>query len=1322
MPTNPPKSVYDKFVTDWEGRKQWAQSAGIPFNDFQAVVKYDYNRMTNSQGYATKMSDTEAFDALAALKSGKDPFTTPASTPPTIFSNPLGAVRSNIQSIVTGLFHAPEAIYHDFDQAVHGHFGGVASLIPGYTDLTDLFSAQGRQYLAQNPVSDMLDVMGIGKIADLGANALKDAGAPAAADLMSKIPDHPVSKGFVKTFNTAADHMVSVKKLQEYGTRTLGAFGQLEEQKNMILRPFRAAQYAIKQMVWPDTPGSLSKHNLDFGHIPEGKRIMDTMNELGKDLKPEDINLARNMFNYSIIDRSDANALLDRAPDLQQTATPDDFLNSPNVSEGAKTLYRSFQQAATNLRFAEWTEYNKIMAVTHPITGELGWAGVNSGWFRYLKSLNKVLDTKLKNQTSLGTAIKTIYNSMKTLHDTDAGLPAALKGQNPDQIINLTNSLRRVADYYRSGNRIDPGRIDRSTTEGRQAFGRSQSAVARVFGHEGKLQSVISKIGSLKNGSDAQLIRDINSVRNSIMKLKIPHDEIYVWTVDALQKAKEDIQAMGDSQKAVGTLRDNFEASQRTADRIQKRLEYNWNRFTQQDYAAMVQRKLLSDIRKYIKDHYDPSTGMLYQPKRLKGKTIGPEEVQKGITEAELKNYGDPSVQALIPPGEWAKMNRDAWLSVREMKNAGASPYFVTGVSLADEQRIAEGNYASITDISKTSHRSVEHERAPVLTSTIFNPIYGIPKEAIDIYRQELIGAIQKDFIPNITFSNSDLVAMARADMSTKIPPSEMTDTFRVAKYYADAHGYEPYNPNLLFNPSTERALLNPTNMWIKTYNARLLKSTVSELDRSLTSAWDKMMQVYRFGVLYASPRYAAHITLGGGLMTLLRLEHPILTPLRFSKEAWAMAKSTQDYGMMVSRGVSEQDARGALVASPFRGQLTDAQRALMDEPQATHGFLAGRKLAQLFHEARSSRLGQGAGSTLDSYRELLEHVSNFQRSLAMIEGEAYANPADLTPDVLAEAKRWNTTPEKVIGARAARKVLADMQTVSPMERAVLMRFAVPFWGWTRHILRYVATYPADHPLRASIINSVSQEAIGDNSVLPNYLFRLLFLGQPNAQGNVWVLDDRQWNPFRDVANYMTWGGMMSQLNPVLQAVTASAWGVNSVTGGPDLFPQLTFDSFYGSDTAAPTGGNFFVDLAKQISPQIDTLLNVAKQTSSMRQQAAQNPGQLAYLIGDSLGVPWIPEEINTKKIQVKGTTDQEVLASNAVQSALTQNSMAPLAGYSGLLPFSGYEVNRNYIEQLINQALAFNKANKTSIPALDLVSIPYASEYVPEFITPAQP
>ena len=200
----------------------------------------------------------------------------------------------------------------------------------------------------------------------------------------------------------------------------------------------------------------------------------------------------------------------------------------------------------------------------------------------------------------------------------------------------------------------------------------------------------------------------------------------------------------------------------------------------------------------------------------------------------------------------------------------------------------------------------------------------------------------------------------------------------------------------------------------------------------------------------------------------------------------------------------------------------------------------------------------------------------------------------------LTDAKRYDLSPSEYAGVKLANKVLADNNARTPLERTVI-RFAFPFGGWSKHVLRYVLQFPLDHPLRTNFLSNLFEQSYeADTSGLPQYLFHLLFIGHPDALGNITAIDDRQWNPLRDVANYMTLSGIVSQLNPLAGGIL-TAMGINASTGSPELYPQLSYSSFYGGyQVQAPTG-NTALSMVGSYIPEFGLLDHYLKTSNYTR-------------------------------------------------------------------------------------------------------------------------
>ena len=100
-------------------------------------------------------------------------------------------------------------------------------------------------------------------------------------------------------------------------------------------------------------------------------------------------------------------------------------------------------------------------------------------------------------------------------------------------------------------------------------------------------------------------------------------------------------------------------------------------------------------------------------------------------------------------------------------------------------------------------------------------------------------------------------------------------------------------------------------------------------------------------------------------------------------------------------------------------------------------------------------------------------------------------------------------TPDAAIheGMKAVDKVMGDVLAMTPIEREFLTR-AMPFWSWTKHILKYVMTFPNDHPYRAMFLTQQSRIIQQEQPAgLPIRAELLFFLGPMNPSGQVNAID-----------------------------------------------------------------------------------------------------------------------------------------------------------------------------------------------------------------------
>jgi hypothetical protein len=269
---------------------------------------------------------------------------------------------------------------------------------------------------------------------------------------------------------------------------------------------------------------------------------------------------------------------------------------------------------------------------------------------------------------------------------------------------------------------------------------------------------------------------------------------------------------------------------------------------------------------------------------------------------------------------------------------------------------------------------------------------------------------------------------------------------------------------------------------------------------------------------------------------------------------------------------------------------------------------------------------------------------------------------------------------------------MGNLQAMTPLERSVARKI-MPFYGWTKHILKYVLTYPIDHPWRAMFLSVLAtQNSDTFSSGLDQRMQLLFFLGAPDKNGNVGAVDVRALDPFRDVANYATLGGWISSLNPVISAPFA-AIDPSIVFGGNVLHPNVTYDAVYGTNTAGATGG--WLSAAEQEIPELTVLDNALGLSAKARAIRAQGGNAYAKSLFQSLNIPFAQvQNINLQQIAAKHEIDRYNQAKADALSAWQTGDFSTLAAYPGTVPDplqSGYNITPKQLQKQYQAALKAN-------------------------------
>ena len=405
---------------------------------------------------------------------------------------------------------------------------------------------------------------------------------------------------------------------------------------------------------------------------------------------------------------------------------------------------------------------------------------------------------------------------------------------------------------------------------------------------------------------------------------------------------------------------------------------------------------------------------------------------------------------------------------------------------------------------------------------------------------------------------------------------------------------------------------------------------------------FDKGTKLFRYSILGLSPRYDAHITMGGTFLLALRSTPYMPTFLGAAVKGMKAGKFDQDmYSTMTQMGTTEYELSSAnkavehLAIAHGREQVRIAAGEHIEVKQ-------GIKLA-------AAKPVHWLKAVADLNLHMMNYVVKLQKSVATLDWAAKAE-RDATRHPITDeyGNVIQMTRERAMmeGMKHAEAVFGDLRRMSPFERQ-LARSVIPFYGWEKHILQYVLSYPADHPWRAMMLANMAElDSQNTPGGLPSRYQFLFYLGKPDDQGNVTALDLRAMNPLRDVANYATLGGVISSLNPMITA-SVSYIDPSIIYGGNQLYPNLTYDQFYGIETAGPQGN--LLNAAAGVVPQLGAIQS-AMQLAGQR-QGLSSVG-LVKSIGNQLNFPWVPQSLNLKQEAAKTAIAQyqvtKSLASNA--------------------------------------------------------------------------
>jgi hypothetical protein len=499
----------------------------------------------------------------------------------------------------------------------------------------------------------------------------------------------------------------------------------------------------------------------------------------------------------------------------------------------------------------------------------------------------------------------------------------------------------------------------------------------------------------------------------------------------------------------------------------------------------------------------------------------------------------------------------------------------------------------------------------------------------------------------------------------------------RLAQLATTELGLRAFDPKALFGITLPR--------WSKAQALYLPAPIVDALEKIQKdherSILAKSNKLFRYSILGLSPRYTAHIVFGGAMMLALR-STPYL-PIMVPKAMRALRD-------------------GVIPREVLRGRETELgfespQQLVLNEFHEQGGRDMINGIAVPEHIETKQKVKMAAATPVHILKALADINFNFTHyvrelysSMAYLDGVAKADRAygKVTVEDPETGRMVTVSSDRAVkeGIHHVQQVYGSLLRMSPIEKSIAQS-VMPFYGWQKHILGYVMSFPFDHPYRAMVLSQLAYNS--SNDVPLSWPMRMqfnFFLGSPDAQGNINSIDIRTLDPFRDVANYGTLTGIFEALNPAISALP-SVVNPQFSYGNSQLYPGLTYNAFYGIDTS--TSGGSWINAIAQFVPQVGAVQSAAQAAGGYRSEWQTNKASAIKSLLSSLNVPFINPPINLKQVSARASDARFEEAKAASTQAFQTGDFSGLAGYKTVPnPLNdAYEITPAQLEAIYRQA-----------------------------------
>lgn len=442
--------------------------------------------------------------------------------------------------------------------------------------------------------------------------------------------------------------------------------------------------------------------------------------------------------------------------------------------------------------------------------------------------------------------------------------------------------------------------------------------------------------------------------------------------------------------------------------------------------------------------------------------------------------------------------------------------------------------------------------------------------------------------------------------------------------------------------------------------------------------AYRGITNVFRNAVLIG-PRHSIHVVFSNGMFLALD-DMGVFRP-SVLKRAFDMAtsKDPEVWADGLARGVAT-----------YSKDINEELRTMNTED--IHALSQGKTMGRIWKTIQTSKLSpvhwfRSIEEIATDMSRAMSYLNEFDKQMAKDEGVTSARDAlakgQTNSMELGKAMKRAMPQAEQEAVKAATRVLMDIDGMSPIERTVI-RQVMPFYPFTRQLLRYMLTYPAYHPWKAAMLAAIGRIEMTDaDSGLPQKWMNLFPITGADSGGNQIFIDTKNMNPFRSMNGLSPWtlAGFMSELNPLITA-PAQAAGLNILTATPELYPQLTVDPKTGDLVAVHQ--NVAQTLLGAIVPQINTVASLLKLSDQYSSLQKSDPQAYRQLLLSNLNMPFVPADKNLNEQRIRYAKNLYQVAQQDTSAAIKAKDLAGL-NYD-VVPYQGKLYTLEQLKKALGQ------------------------------------